>query len=513
MNSFEELEKQLKRLSELEQSPRPEYIFYLDEKLQKEAATVKLRIRNRRILTHTATAAAVILLGSWVSTMQWQQPSPQASTNPVNTNIASPSMSGLQPEAPAVSEKTPLAHEQAQTKPEVPASSAKPDVPETNTEQSIAVQQPPVHTSTEAADTPPLQIAQAYLNQMLGDESKDYVINTKQTDIKKGQIVFSRIIHGVPFYNDSYSVGIEHDAVSYFKFNRLPEKQRNLSKFPPPDHILSEKKAMEIIADTMQPVYRYDKNGVLSKRYELNFPGYLDAKTGNALITSDQSTQIPTPEMNIPVKAEGKKLEASSLNAVIHLLQEEFDVTFDGEQGTSPSSISYGNGWGTEYTWTGAEKTITATISPSGTLTAYHVQETKDEASTGSKRAPREDDQKKAVAYLQRYLDKKITAIGYLGSSWDEEEIHYGFGAFVDGIPIKGRTYSVTLDQNGKVAGMEVAKTASKNPPLSFNATSREAAISEYLTQHKLELIYIWPKKEADDKNASDAPQLVYQQK
>ena len=74
---------------------------------------------------------------------------------------------------------------------------------------------------------------------------------------------------------------------------------------------------MEIIADTMQSVYRYDKNGVLSKRFELNFPGYLDAKTGSALITSDQSTQIPTPETNIPVKAEGKKLEASSLNAVI----------------------------------------------------------------------------------------------------------------------------------------------------------------------------------------------------
>ncbi|MFP3467770.1 YcdB/YcdC domain-containing protein, partial [Leifsonia sp. SIMBA_070] len=92
---------------------------------------------------------------------------------------------------------------------------------------------------------------------------------------------------------------------------------------------------------------------------------------------------------------------------------------------------------GTEYTWAGADKTITAQISPNGLLTAYHVQETGDET-TGTKRAPREDDQKKAINYLQRYLDKQITAVGYLGSSWNEREIQYTFGAFVDGIPLKG---------------------------------------------------------------------------
>ncbi|WP_289140800.1 YcdB/YcdC domain-containing protein [uncultured Brevibacillus sp.] len=517
MNSFEELEQQLKRLPELEQSPRPEFVAYLDEKLQKEATAVKRRLRHRRILTHTATAAVVILLGSWVTAMPWQQPSPQASTSPADSNIASlPLDHPQEPAATTHVAEQPNSAGQTQTKAHVPKPPANTGVPEA---QAISPtdnvkEQPPTEQYNNEPDkiSPPLQIAQSYLNEMLGDESQHYTINTKQTDLKEGKIVFSRMIHGVPFYNDSYSVGVEHDTVSYFKFNRLPEKQRNLSQFPPPVDVLSEKEALKIIADTMQPVYRYNKNGALTKRYELDFPGYLDAKTGKMLAKPEQLSQVPSPKSSIPVKSQGKKLEVHSVNDAITLLQQEFGVTFDGERGTSPTSISYGKGSGTEYTWAGADKTITAQVSPNGVLTAYHVQDTASETN-GSKRAPREDDVKKALEFLERYLDKKITAVGYLGSNWNEREIQYTFGAFVKGIPLKGRTYHVTLDQSGKVVGMEDSKNASKNPPLSFEAASREAAISEYSTKHKLELIYIWPKKASDDENSTDAPQLVYQQK
>lgn len=517
MNSFEELEQQLKRLPELEQSPRPEYIAYLDEKLQKEATAVKRRLRRRRILTHTATAAAVILLGSWVTAMPWQQSSPQASTSPAESNIASLPLD--HPQEPAATThvgEQPKSAGQSQTKAQVPTPPANTGVPEA---QAISPtdnvkEQPPTEQYNNEPDkqSPPLQIAQSYLNEMLGDESQQYKVNTKQTDLTEGKIVFSRMIHGIPFYNDSYSVGVEHDTVSYFKFNRLPEKQRNLSQFPPPVDILSEKEAVEIIASTMQPVYRYDKNGALTKRYELDFPGYLDAKTGKMLAKPEQLSQVPSPKSSIPVKSQGKKLEVHSVNDAITLLQQEFGVTFDGERGTSPTSISYGKGLGTEYTWAGADKTITAQVSPNGVLTAYHVQDTATETNE-SKRAPREDDVKKAVEFLERYLDKKITSLGLLGSGWDDKEIDYTFGAAIDGVPIAGRTYNVTLDQSGQVVGMEETRFASKNPPLSFETESRDAAISQYEKQHKLELIYIWPKKEADDKNASDAPLLVYQQK
>lgn len=517
MNSFEELEQQLKRLPELEQSLRPEYIAYLDEKLQKEATAVKRRLRHRRILTHTATAAAVILLGSWVTAMPWQHPSPQASTSPADSNIASlPLDHPQEPAATTHVAEQPKPAEQTQTKAQVPTPPANTGVSEAqaNSPTVNVKEQPPAGQYNDEPDkqSPPLRIAQSYLTEMLGDESQQYTINTKQTDLKEGKIVFSRMIHGVPFYNDSYSVGVEHDTVSYFKFNRLPEKQRNLSQFPPPVDILSEKEALEIIAGTMQPVYRYDKNGALTKRYELDFPGYLDAKTGKMLKTPDQPSQIPPHKADIPVESKGKKLKADSVNEVITLLQQEFGVAFDGERGTSPNSISYGKEWGTEYTWAGADNTITAQVSPNGLLTAYHVQETAAETN-GSKRAPQEDDVKKAVEFLERYLDKKITALGLLGSGWDDKEISYTFGASIDGVPIAGRTFNVTLDQRGQVVGMEESRFASKNPPLSFEATSREAAISQYEKQHKLELVYIWPKKDADDKNASDAPKLVYQQK
>lgn len=517
MNSFEELEQQLKRLPELEQSPRPEYIAYLDEKLQKEATAVKRRLRHRRILTHTATAAAVILLGSWVTAMPWQQSSPQASTHPADSNIASLPLD--HPQEPAatthVPEQTKPA-EQTQTKAQVPTPPAKTGVSEAqaNSPTVSVKEQPSAEQYNDASDkqSPPLQIAQAYLNEMLGDESQQYKVNTKQTDLKEGKIVFSRMIHGVPFYNDSYSVGVEHNTVSYFTFNRLPEKQRNLSQFSPPVDVLSEKEALEIIADTMQPVYRYDKNGALTKRYELDFPGYLDAKTGKMLVKPEQLSQVPSPKSSIPVKSQGKKLAVHSVNDAITLLQQEFGITFDGERGTSPTSISYGKGWGTEYTWAGADKTITAQVSPNGVLTAYHVQETAHETNE-SKRDPREDDVQKAVEHLERYLDKRITALDLQGTSWDDTEIGYQFGASIEGVPIVGRTYSVTLDRKGQVVGMEETRYASKNPPLSFDTPSRDAAISQYEKQHKLELIYIWPKKDADDKNASDAPKLVYQQK
>ncbi|WP_103109228.1 YcdB/YcdC domain-containing protein [Brevibacillus reuszeri] len=517
MNSFEELEQQLKRLPELEQSPRPEFVAYLDEKLQKEATAVKRRLRHRRILTHTATAAVVILLGSWVTAMPWQQPSPQASTSPADSNIASlPLDHPQEPAATTHVAEQPKSAEQSQTKAQVPTPPANTEVSEAqaNSPTIDEKEQPPIEPNNNEPDkqSPPLQIAQSYLNEMLGDEGQQYKVNTKQTDLTEGKIVFSRMIHGVPFYNDSYSVGVEHDTVSYFKFNRLPEKQRNLSQFPPPVDILSEKEAVEIIAGTMQPVYRYDKDGALTKRYELDFPGYLDAKTGKMLAKPEQLSQVPSPKSSIPVKSHGKKLEVHSVNDAITLLQQEFGVTFDGERGTSPTSISYGKGSGTEYTWAGADKTITAQVSPNGVLTAYHVQDTATETN-GSKRAPREDDVKKAVEFLERYLDKKITALGLLGSGWDDKEIGYSFGASIDGVPIAGRTYNVTLDQRGQVVGMEETRFASKNPPLSFEAASIDAAISQYEKQHKLELVYIWPKKDADDKNASDAPQLVYQQK
>lgn len=522
MNSFDELEKQLKRLSELEESPRPEYVSYLDETLQKEAVVALRRMRQRRIWSRTASVAAVVLLASWVATVQWQQPGQHSSTLPADADVPAIHMSEPKPPAatntveqqPPVAEEMPVPPVKGKAEDERRATNAPTTKPAGEERQTTKQNEKAAPGATSEA--PPLQLAQTYLQQMLGEQSNQYRVNLSGSKLKEGEVVFNRMIHGVPFYADNYKVGIDHDKVSHFTFNSLPEKQRDLSQFPPPNNILSEKQAADLIASTMKPVYRISKDGKLSLRYELNFPGLLDAKTGAMLSPAGVPSQKEAAPKAIPVTPAGKKLNTTSLETTIALLQKEFGISFDASNSASPSMISHGDATGTEYTWNRAEKTIKATVSPDGRLTGYHVIKTNSDpdATTAdpdeTKRTTRDTDLQTALSHLQRYLDKRITAVELQGASADSTENTYQFGALVDGILVAGRSYSVTLDRSGQVVGMEETRYSPKNPRLSIEADSREDAISEFLTAHELELVYIWPKK--DDASGSNGPKLVYQQ-
>lgn len=507
MNSRQdELEKQLQMLNDIEPPPRQEFVMYMGEKLQKEADALKRRLLFLRSLKRVGTAAAVIMLGSWFSWAQMQHSSqsvrpklePFSDQDHPKTNRPvdhSPSNDLSRPTiiAPALPAKQ-------ETNTQVPNRSAS----VSDTGKQSQQRERNIHAQLDSR----VQLATVHLQKMLGSESQQYTWNRALTDLEGGEIVFSRLINGIPFYDDSYTVGIKNKEISYLRIHSQTAQHTDFSLFPKPSGLISQAKAAEKIASSIRPVYREGNHSEPSLRYELDFPAYLDAKTGEPLTKTGQRVKIQQNKSIIPVTGEGKRLEAASLEETVSLLQSEFGISFDNMEIDSPSQ-SIGSDSSVTYSWTGNNKTITARIAQNGQFISYHVQNGKtvpdDEHAAGS------DPLDIAIRHLKRYLDKSIKELQLAESQQEGSAIRYRFHKAYQGIPVTDHLFEVTVDLAGHVIGLSLELMhADQSPPKAIQAATREAAIADFLKHYKLELIYIWPKETVGKTNA---PILVYQVK
>ncbi|MEJ8548381.1 YcdB/YcdC domain-containing protein [Brevibacillus borstelensis] len=525
MNSYEEeLERQLRRLKETEPPPRLEYVKEMDRRLQRETDKLKRRLLFRRIRNRAASIGAVVFLGCWAATDQGQQalravfvpgthmvplsavPAPVSSPSPGPVPFLAPTQQSAQTSEPL--QQTPDMPETGRTA-EKKAIRPAPQVEQQRTE----TQAKPVKIEAErkqiaAKEQPrtrelslPVKKAEAYLRDMLGEEGEDYRYSPSLSNLAEGEIAFSRMIHGIPVYESSYTVEVEGDRVTSFKVHRRVKQQEDFLQMPKPADILPPEKAQEAISATLRLVYRENEGEEASLRYEPAFSGFLDAKTGEPLTGLENKADVDGEKRVVSVNAEGRKLEAGSSAEVISLLRQEFALPL--EEITGPSTITYGGDEGIrEFEWERGGKTIAARVDKNGRLLSYRADGGHAESSRVKKASP-EAFLSPAVQSLQRYLDPAVKELELAGAEQTGAEVHFRFRKLHQGIPVINSVYEVIVDTGtGDVVGMSGAfGQQGQSYPDPAQAISREAAAAAFQKHLKPELAYIAPNEHGESGN------------
>ncbi|MBH0331663.1 hypothetical protein ABH14_18105 [Brevibacillus brevis] len=514
----EELEKRLRRLKETESPPRPEYVRETHRSLQLRTNQLMRRLHFQRVANRVAGVAAIVLLGGWVSTESGQQSLQTLWEHTIKHE---------QPSATIVPAPTPESTPLPFSPP--PASTPKENKvvnrpPETNRSKTTTVRTehkkqpekalPPVATSplkqtdavTDAIPIPPLvKKAKTYVLEMLGEQGEHYQYNPSQSDLKRGTIGFSRVVHGIPFYEASYTVKMIDDQVSNFEIFQDSDQLPSLAQIPKPTAVLSKEKAEEALASTLRLVYREKGGEVASLHYELDIAGFIDANTG-ALVTG-QGVPIQREERKriVPIAAEGRTLKAGASEETLSLLIQEFALPFssDNWQGTT----SVGRDGIREYQWEKKENELTARVHENGQLLSYRINSKQEaRASSGKNQEPLPEALvQPAIEHLQRYLDKTIKELELTSISREAAEVRFRFTKLYQGIPVVDHSYEVIMDTNtGEVVGMSGAfGQGATSYPDPAKAISKQAAEATLRKNHPLELAYIFTgKKGTSDKQA-----------
>ncbi|GEC93472.1 YcdB/YcdC domain-containing protein [Brevibacillus brevis] len=520
----EELKKRLRRLKETESSPRPEYVRETERRLQLQTNQLKRRLHFQRVANRVAGVAAIVLLGGWVSTDSGQKSL---------QTLWSYTIKHEQPSATIVPAPTP---ESAQPPPFIPLPAnmtkenkvekrpAETNHSETTTVGTEQKQQPekalpPVATSpikqtvtvTDATPMPPsVKKAETYVQEMLGEQGKHYRYNPSQSDLKRGTIGFSRVVHGIPVYEASYTVEMNGDQVLNFQISQQSDLIGSLAQIPKPTDVLSKEEAEEAIASTLRLVYREKGGAIASLYFESDFSGFIDAKTGALVSGKGAPIQRDEGKRIIPVAAEGRQLVANTWEETLSLLIQEFGMPFrtDNRQGTTAA----GSDGTREYHWVEKDSELSARTNQNGQLLSYRVNKSEDSttSSTKNQAASSEVFLQPAIEHLQRYLDKTIKELELTGIEREASEIRFLFTKLYQGIPVIDHSYEVIVDTaTGEVVGMSGPfgqGTASFPDPT--KAISKEAAVATLRKNQSLELTYIWT-----DKNGTSNKQalLVYQ--
>lgn len=514
----EELEKQLRRLKETESPPRPEYVRETQRRLQLRTNQLKRRLHFQRVANRVAGVAAIVLLGGWASTESGQQSlqtlweHTMKHEQPSATIVPAPTPESIKPPPLPPSASTPRENKVVNRPPEMNRSETTTVRTEHKKQPEKAL--PPVATSslkqtdavTDPISIPPLvKKAQTYMLELLGEQGEHYQYNPSQSDLKRGTIGFSRVVHGIPFYEASYTVKMNDDQVSNFQILQDSDQLHSLAQIPKPTAVLSKEKAEEALASTLRLVYRENEGEVASLHYETDISGFIDANTGALVNSKGVPIQRDEGKRIIQIVAEGRTLKAGSSEETLSLLAKEFGlpVAVDNWQGTT----SVGRDGIREYQWEEKEKELTARVHENGQLLSYRLNSKQEARSSFSKnREPSPEALlQPAIEHLQRYLDKTIEELELTGISREAAEVRFRFTKLYQGIPVVDRSYEVIVDTNtGEVVGMSGAfGQGATSFPDPAKVISKQAAEATLRRNHPLELTYILTgKKDTFDKQA-----------
>ncbi|OUQ88061.1 hypothetical protein B5G50_13785 [Brevibacillus brevis] len=512
----EELEKRLRRLKETESPPRPEYVRETQRRLQLRTNQRKRRLHFQRVANRVAGVAAIVLLGGWVSTESGQQSL---------QTLWEHTMKHEQPSATIVSAPTPES-----TPPFPPPANTTKDnkvvnrPAETNQSETTTVRTghkkqpkktlPPVATSpikqadavADAIPIPPLvKKAETYVLEMLGEQGKHYRYNPSQSDLKRGTIGFSRVVHGIPFYEASYTVKMNEDQVSNFQILQDSDQLQSLAQIPKPTAVLSKEKAEEALASTLRLVYREKGGEVASLHYESDISGFIDANTGALVNSKGVPIQKDEGKRIVQIAAEGRTLKAGSSEETLSLLAKEFGLPVDVDNWQGTTSVERDGI--REYQWEEKGKELTARVHENGQFLSYRMNSKQEARSSFGKNqeASSEALLQPAIEHLQRYLDKKIKDLELTSISREAAEVRFRFTKLYQGIPVVDHSYEVIMDTNtGEVVGMSGAfGQGATSYPDPAKAISKQAAEVTLRKNYPLELAYIFTgKKGTSDKQA-----------
>ncbi|MEW6275919.1 MAG: YcdB/YcdC domain-containing protein [Bacillota bacterium] len=408
--------------------------------------------------------------------------------------------------------------------------------------------------------------AAAFARQILGDKIKDYAQGDDMgfsgggsADEKGNKIYWTtadvpyyRLVNGVPLMNSGFRVGV--DVFGHItSFYRQREEGIDQAKFPDPSRAVTREEAEKTFAGMLEMKLFYLEHQPF---YGLFKPE--KGETGPALVYApaslapiDALTGKPLAEFmppfsqtqRITLQGEGRQLIARTPEEAAKLLADAFGIDLTGMQFHRASDVQSFNDRETKqksYTWSTLPQKGTdgkpdyrqaryvhlITNASTGEVISYNLQ---DESGRGQKGSvSREAAQNTAVQFLQKYLpagpaelemqvypevEERIPAWVDKSKLKDQERplpvISFTFNQVHQGVPVMDRACTVQVDAlTGKIIAFY---NGISGPPVSLpdnrNVVPAETAKAEFLKQHPLKLVYIWP--EYFDQKAP-SPYLVY---
>lgn len=408
--------------------------------------------------------------------------------------------------------------------------------------------------------------AAAFARQILGDKIKDYVQGddmgfggSGSADEKGNKIYWAeatvpyyRLVNGVPLMNSGFRVGV--DVFGHItSFYRQREERIDQAKFPDPSRAVTREEAEKAFAGMLEmklfylehpPFYGLFKPEKGETRPALVYAPLsmptIDARTGKPLA----EFVPPFPQtQRLTLQGEGQQLIARTPEEAAKLLTETFGLDLTGMQFHGASDMQPfhdGEIKQKSYTWSTlpqkgadgkpdyrqARYVHLITNASTGEVISYNLQ---DESRRGQKATvSREAARDTAVQFLQKYLpagpvelemqvyeveDRRIPSWVDKSKLTDQERplpvISFTFNQVHQGVPVMDRGCSVQVDAlTGKIIAFYNGISGPPIPlPDNRNVVPAETAKAEFLKQHPLKLVYLWP--EYFDQKAP-SPYLVY---
>ncbi|HBC94851.1 MAG TPA: hypothetical protein DCZ10_18615 [Pelotomaculum sp.] len=400
--------------------------------------------------------------------------------------------------------------------------------------------------------------AAEFVRKLLGDRLKEYEMEETISYIKEStlddkgnkrtmtsaQVYFNRLINGVPLLNSCFQVSV--DSVGHItRFSKEKDDNPDPAKFPDPSRAMTKEAAEKVYAGLveMKLSYNYSHswlgNGgeepIPVLMYYPSFSGFIDAETGKPLEDSGGTLQ---QSQRVILNGEGKKFYAATPEEGARLLAEEFGVDMAGMEFGSvrvhdlPVTSGYQF---KEYSWRSETQQETdsnevrfihlKTIADTGEIVGFGIQDDSGRGKQGT--VSKEDAQKTAVQFLQRYLEPGAVELELTVfpseeniPAWVDQskltdqmqqrpQFFIQFSETYQGIPVADSSHIVRVDAlTGKVTDFGIgSRNASVTLPDSNDAVTADVAKAEYLNRHPLRLVYIWPEYY---EQKAPSPQLVY---
>lgn len=527
----EQIEKSLRRYRATVPAPREEWVRYGEEMLARQARKMKRTERITRVMTYSLGTSAAILIGVWVQGAVTEK-----------ANLPSTADHGQREES-AYAASAPVQVPGIFRSPVVPPYSTNGELssdgekslvlPQTANEQGTghklgieeageteeagearAQRERTVHSEEQSAErsaavtgdglsaadqksvsTSGLQRqAERYLQEKLGQESRQYRFNPARSRLAEGIVAFSRVVEGIPAEESSLVVKIDKGS-EVVGMEIYPSEQHSFSSGSAQKPMIDQAEAAQKLATTLRLVYAKGEKPVL--RYQPLQISYVDALSGKVAAHGSQAAET------IRVQPEAKPLRALDVDSASGLLRDEFGVKI--KNGSKPVRMINGSTFEYLWEWDGG-KSARIRMDKKGNVLSFTTRNAA--AKAGNQEIGVEEARRIAIERLARYLPAGVEEIEMISQVQDGQQTLYRFSWVHQGIPVINHSFDVYVDRtSGTIAGMAGPfGEALPQLPNAKDVISLEEAMKVFAEKVKPELAY----RTNDQGKTDTGMQLVY---
>lgn len=491
----EQLISKLRQIKQEAKPPRSEWKQIGKEQLIRQAGSVRRRRRISHVSAYVGTIGAAALMGIWLSSGQVAEQTslgelPESSAQkqseflPValyqEPEYGKLAPSHAQTEQPSVSQEAPAGVE-----------SARKNVSTDQAEPVAKVDSAPQTTArTERIMTPLEERAQRFLQEKLGEESKQYEIDPGHSRETEGYIAFRKLVHGIPLQQHSAAVEVNpHTGKMSLLLYPVEENGVGITASSEQSSVIDRTKAAQELASGLRLVYAGKDLPVL--QYMSDPKLVIDAKTGKRLDTSQGEKRV------VPLKTEGTRLVIKDTEKAEEVMKKEFGIPVTGKafMTIDEKAIS--------FIWQMSDKReVRLNTADDGSFTGYILDGSFEQG--GKPLSSLQQAEDAALDRLAKYLPSDVEEV-LVEKAWQERsQATFTFVPLYQGVAVVDYPYLVTVEMSsGTVTAIQGDFSRSTlDLPSHDKAISLDAAKEQFVKKAPLELVYL---------NYHSDPVLVYQ--